>query len=91
MNAISKKIISKVSLERVVIDEWELDNKLKEITGYSWVIDMIDHFSKFLISIPVKNNNSQNIEICLKKLFNTVVYPKIIKSDNVTEYKNGMV
>ena len=40
-----KVIISKGPLERVVIDGWELDDHLKEVTTYTWVIDMIDHFS----------------------------------------------
>ena len=38
----------------MVIDGWELDQKLKEIAGYIWVIDMIDHFSKYLLSKPIK-------------------------------------
>lgn len=41
--------MTKGPLERVVADGWELDEYLKKITGYNWVIDLIDHFSKFLI------------------------------------------
>ena len=48
INAKTKVIITKGPLERVVIDGWELDQNLKDITGYTWVIDMIVHFSKFL-------------------------------------------
>ena len=56
----NKVIITKGPLERIVADGWMLDNDLKSITGFSWVIDLIDHFSKFLMSIPVKNNNADN-------------------------------
>ena len=89
MNKAGKKIqvkpniiLSKGPLERVVIDGWELDDRLKEITGYTWVVDIIDHFSKYLLSFPIKNNDAINIEICLKKFFNSVGFPKIIQSDN---------
>ena len=57
----NKVIITKGPLERIVADGWMLENDLKSIAGFSWVIDLIDHFSKFLMSIPVKNNNADNI------------------------------
>ena len=86
-----KKIIPLGPLERVVIDGWELDKDLKTLTGYSHVIDIIDHFSKYLLSIPVKNNNAQNILYCLKQFFQFVGVPKIIQSDNGTEYNNSTI
>ena len=86
-----KVIVSRGPLERVVIDGWELDEDLKEVTTYTWVIDMIDHFSKFLLSKPVKNNNAENISVCFKLFFNTIGYPKIIQTDNGTEYKNNII
>jgi len=86
-----KIILPKGPLERVLIDGWEVDDNLKEITGYTWVIDMIDHFSKYLISKAVKNNNAENIQICMKNFFNCIGYPKIIQSDNGSEYKNAII
>jgi len=56
----SKVIITKGPLERLVADGWELDEELKTITGFNWVIDLIDHFSKFIMSIPIKNNIANN-------------------------------
>lgn len=46
------------------------------------MIDLIDHFSKFLMSIPVKNNNAENILISLKQYFNNIGMTKIFQSDN---------
>ena len=86
-----KVIITKGPLERVVVDGWELDDTLKIITGYNWVIDIIDHFSKFMMSIPIENNNADHILLCLKKYFNTLGYPKILQTDNGTEYKNNTI
>ena len=54
----AKVIITKGPLERIVVDGWELDEELKSITGFNWVIDLIDHFSKFVMCIPIKNNNA---------------------------------
>ena len=68
-----KVIISKGLLKREVIDGCELDEDLKEVTIYTWVIDMIDHFSKFLLSKPVKNNNAEN------RVINKIVIHKFVK------------
>ena len=86
-----KKIIPLGPLDRVVIDGWALDEDIKSLTGYSHIIDIIDHFSKYLLSIPVKNNNAQNILYCLKQFFQFVGVPKIIQSDNGTEYNNSII
>jgi hypothetical protein len=75
----AKVIITKGPLERVVADGWELDEELKTITGFNWVIDLIDHFSKFIKSIPIKNNNVNNILFCLKEFFNYIGKPLIFQ------------
>ena len=72
-------------------DGWELDDEIKRLTGFSWVIDIIDHFSKFLISVPVKNNNGINILYCIKEFINYVGKPKEFQSDNGSEYKNNLI
>ena len=38
-------------LELIVIDGWELDIDIRNITGFTHIVDIIVHFSKFLISI----------------------------------------
>ena len=85
------QIIPKGPLERVVIDGWELDTDLKNLTGFTHIVDIIDHFSKYLISIPIKSNNAQNILYCLKQFFLFVGKPKIIQSDNGIEYNNAVI
>ena len=61
------------------------------MTGYSHIIDIIAHFSKYLLSIPVKNNNAQNLLYYFKQFFHFVGVPKIIQSDNGTEYNNSII
>ena len=43
------------------------------------------------MSIPVKNNNSENILYCIKQYINYVGQPKIFQSDNRSEYNNALV
>ena len=41
----------------------ELANEI----GYKWVIGIIDHFSKFMSSYPIGNNNAINALIVIKE------------------------
>ena len=70
----NKAIITKGPLDRLVADGWMLDNDLKSITGFNWVIDLIDHFSKFLMSIQLKNN----MKWIYKKLFELILSCELI-------------
>ena len=87
----AKDIITKGPLERLVADRWELDEKLKTIPGFNWIIDLIDHFSKFIMSIPIKNNKTNNILFCLKEFFNYIGKSLIFQSDNGSEYNNAII
>ena len=74
-----KKIVAKGPKERYIIDGWKLHQELAKITGYSWVIDIIDHFSKYIMSFPVENNNAVNALNCLKEFCILIGYPKILQ------------
>ena len=87
---IQKKIITKGPKERYVIDGWKLHEDLADISGYKWVIDIIDHFSKYMMSFPVVNNNAENALNCFKEFCILKGYPKILQSDNGVEYKNNL-
>ena len=85
-----KKIVAKGPKERYIIDGWKLHEELAKNTGYSWVIDIIDHFSKYIMSFPVENNNAVNALNCLKEFCILIGYTKILQSDNGSEYKNNL-
>ena len=53
-------ILTKRPKERYVVDGCKIHNSLAVIVGYSWIIDIIDYFSKYMISYPVKNNDAIN-------------------------------
>ena len=73
---------------RYVIDGWKLHSIINNRIGFSWMIDIIEHFSKFIWSYPIVNNNAINFLILLKKFIFSFGAPEILKSDNWTEYKN---
>jgi len=47
-----KQIIS-TNHERYVIDLWELPPEITDICPYKFIIDIIDHFSKYIASYPL--------------------------------------
>lgn len=51
----------------------------------------IDHFSKFMMFFPVEKNDSVHIVNCLHEFCAMVGYPKILQSDNGSEYKNDLM
>ena len=51
-----KKIDVKGPKERYVADAWKLPKNIAEQTGYAYVLDIIDYFSKFMMSFPIENN-----------------------------------
>ena len=72
-------------------DGWKLHNELAEITGYRWVIDIIDYFSKFMGSFPITENNAENALISIKEFCSFVGYPKILQTENGLEYANNKI
>lgn len=60
-------IILKGQRERYLVDGWKLHNELVTLTGFTWVLDIIDLFSKFMMSFPVKTNDAINALISIKE------------------------
>ena len=86
-----KNIETKGSKERYVADGWKLFKELSESTGFMWVIDIIDYFSKFMGSFPIKENNAENALTAIKEFCYFVGYPKILQTDNGMEYNNNII
>jgi len=56
--------------------------------GYSWIVTMIDSFSKFAMIGISKSKTSKEISRIIKKKFCFYGPPVILHSDNGTEFKN---
>jgi hypothetical protein len=73
---------------------WEIDlldfsklNYEKQNNGFRFVLNVIDIFSKFLWSFPLKNKSASIVAFTLQNLFLVEGHPKILGSDNGTEFK----
>ena len=80
ISLLPKSMITKGAEERYVADRWALHEDIKIVTEFCYVIDTIDYFSKFMTSIPIKENNAQNALLENKEILH--IY---WKSKNITD------
>ena len=73
-----KIIITKGAKESYSADGWALHEDMKNITFYCVVIDIIDYFSKFMTSIPIKENIAENAPLSIKEFCVYIICPKIL-------------
>ena len=85
---VSKQILPGGPLERVAADTWELPKYLKIKTNFTWVLDCIDYFSKFIQSYPLTNKDSNNVFKAIKEFTYTLGIPNILQTDNGLEFLN---
>ena len=64
-----KQIIMKKIKERYIIDLTIIPNISIGITKYKYLFDIMDHFSKFLISYTIKDKTGKTIAHLLNKTF----------------------
>ena len=72
----SKQIIMRKPKERFIMDLTYLPVEIIEGNSYKYVFNIMDHFSKFLISYLIPNKDSNTILEKLKLCFDTYGYPK---------------
>lgn len=68
------------------MDGRKIHNQLMLVNGFNGIIDII---SKYMMSFPVTNNDSENCINCLKEFCKLKGFPKILQTDNGVEYKNN--
>lgn len=90
---IPKIILSKGSLNRLIMDLYQLPAKLIEAskTNNKYVFSCIDHFSKYKWAELIENKEPNTIIACLEPIFVEWGYPTILQSDNGTEFKNQLM
>ena len=52
---------------------------------------MVDHFSKFADSKIITNKTKETVLSAIKEIFSNMGFPKMLQSDNDTEFKNKLL
>ena len=85
------KILSKGAKDRYVVDLWYLPIELMGQTNYHYVLDIIDHFSKFCQSYLLSTKESLEVYSKIHIFIETYGQPKYLISDNGSEFKNKIL
>lgn len=86
------RTVMSAPFQRMEMDLLDLQNK--EQKGYKYLLNIIDVFSKYALSIALKNKNDSTVLDGFKKLMKELKtkfnqYPKTIYSDNGSEFINS--
>ncbi len=58
------------------------------VTGYEWLLFMIDHYSSFVWMAGFKTKEAGPVALWINETLATEGYPKFLQSDNGREFKN---
>jgi len=75
--------------DRYVIDCVDLRRYADQNEGYSWILNIVDSFSKFLWSYKLKNKSASEVAEALEHCFVMYGPPKMIQADNGKEFRNN--
>lgn len=77
--------------DRYVIDCVDLRRYEAHNQGYSWILNIVDSFSKFLWSYKLKTKSAKEVADALEDCFMRYGPPVTIQSDNGKEFKNNIL
>ena len=84
-------ILSHGPKDRYVADLWYLPEYLKGHSNYLYVLDIIDHFSKFCNSYLLNTKEKYEIFTHIKDFIENYGKPNYLVTDNGTEFKNNLL
>ena len=91
---VRKKFPRNPSTVTNIDDVWEMDpadlSSLSKYDKYKYLLNVIDIFSRYAWSVPLKDKTGTSITSALKFLFQDRI-PITIQSDKVTEFVNVTV
>ena len=86
-----KLIIEEGPHFRYQMDIWYLPKDIAESSNYNYVLDIIDHFSKWLFSYPLKEKTGKEVLLNLRKYLISFGICKKLQTDNGLEFKNVLI
>ena len=72
-------------------DLWELSEELKGKSNYKYILNMIDHFSKFTQSYLLNTKESLEVFSKIRNFIETFGESKYLVTDNGKEFKNKIL
>ncbi|CAF3230564.1 unnamed protein product [Rotaria sp. Silwood2] len=93
-HVITKPIISLGVMTRLQIDLIDMRTRpdvLNPDISYNWILNCIDHFSKFTWAYPLKNKSAIDVALKLRELFFVFGPPKILHSHNGREFVASVI
>ena len=83
-----KQILIEKPRQQYIIDLSETPSLIKENTQFKYFMHIIDHYSKYLFCILLKDKKGDTIINNLEKIFLTTGFPLEICCDNGKEFRN---
>ncbi len=84
-----KPIITTRLRERYQADLVDLRAYSSQNQSYSWILNILDCYSKYLMSYPLKSKSALEVSNAFKKCFLTFGPPQLLKTDNGKEFTNN--
>ena len=81
-------LLASLPMDHVAID---LVGPLPECTNYVYILVCIDVFTRFIFLRPLKDKSAHSVSAALLEVFSLFGPPKILQSDNGTEFANQVI
>ena len=90
VNVPEKVVLNEGPRYEIQLDIWYLPPDIKLETDYKFVLDIVDHFSKWIWSYPLKTKRAEDTLRCLKSFIMSFGLVKKIHTDNGLEFHNTL-
>lgn len=83
-----RAIVASSIAERYQADLVDLRYYVEANDGYCWIVNILDVYSKYLMSVPLKSKSAADVKAGFEYLFLTFGEPKELQTDNGREFRN---
>lgn len=84
-------IVASRRWERLIIDYIDLRKYSHVNSGFGWILNVIDSYSKFIYVLPTRSKEASEVYNFLLKLIRVEGAPEIIHTDNGREFVNSQI
>ena len=86
MEKVTNPLVTSAPMEHWQMDLVDFLSRAKDNSGYTFMLVVVDCFSKFIWAFPLKKKRAEEVLDNLKRLFYTEGFPTILQSDNGGEF-----